>query len=287
MTANEDRGPGSEAWKQPENNTHALALQSQRGLEGAGPVTIDYYGHCAFKITTPAGLTLMFDPWRNDPSGAFGLWFGRPFPRETVDVCLSTHAHFDHDALYHVAATSVLDRAIGTWSFADVTITGVADKHAISSGGFLDLAAAVRQSGADPEPPNNPGQLDMVTYVVETGGVRILIWGDNRHDAPDDVFARWGHIDVLTLPIDGSHRVLSSAQVDAVVARLKPKIVIPTHYAVAGMSVALNMLRTAQDWVDAQPAKTVAESSRLTLDPEQCSRGWTARCIISGIGWWG
>ena len=266
MSANEDRGTGSEAWKQPENNTHVLALQSG-AVSAAGPVTIDYFGHCAFKITTPAGLTLMVDPWRNDPSGAFGLWFGRPFPREAVDVCLSTHAHFDHDALYHVAATSILDRAVGTWSFADVTVTGVPDKHAISSGGFLDLPAAVRQSGADPVPPNNPGQLDMVTYVVETGGVRILMWGDNRHDASDDVWAKWGRIDVLTLPIDGSDRVLNPPQIEEVIARLKPRIVIPTHYAVAGMSVALNMLRTAESWVGTQAGKTMADGPRLTLDP--------------------
>ena len=265
MAGNDNRGPGSEAWQQPENNTHVLALQGGTAA-AAGPVTLDYYGHSAFKITTPAGLTLLFDPWRNDPSGAFGLWFGRPFPRETVDVCLSTHAHFDHDAIYHVAATSILDRAVGTWSFADVTVTGVADKHGISSGGFLDLASAVRQSGAEPGPPDNPGGLDMVTYVVETGGVRILIWGDNRHDAPDDVWARWGRIDVLTLPIDGSRRILSYAQADEVVARLKPRIVIPTHYAVQGTTVALSMLRSAQEWVDAQPAKRHADGARLVLD---------------------
>ena len=266
MAGNEERGTGSEAWQQPENNTHMLALQSGAAAV-VGPVTIDYYGHCAFKITTPAGLTLMFDPWRNDPSGAFGLWFGRPFPRETVDVCLSTHAHFDHDALYHVSAATILDRAVGTWSFADVTITGVADKHAISSGGFLDLPAAVRQSGADPEPPNNPGQLDMVTYVVECGGIRILIWGDNRHNPPDDVWALWGHIDVLTIPIDGSDRVLNPVQIEEVIARLKPKIVIPTHYAIEGTTIALCMLRTAEAWTNTQAAKVMADGPRLTLDP--------------------
>lgn len=259
-------GSGSEAWKQAGNNEHMRTFKDGLSPSKPGQVAIDYYGHSALKVTTPAGLTLMFDPWRNDPSGAFGVWFGRAFPRETVDVCLSTHAHFDHDALYDVDATAVLDRVIGTWRFGDVIVTGVADKHALKSGGFLDLGKAVRQGGADPEPPNNPGHLDMVTYVVETGGVRILIWGDNRHDAPDEVWQRWGAIDVLTLPVDGSHRVLNADQANEVVARLKPRIVIPTHYAVEGMSVALNMLRSAEDWVRSSRTFRHLDSAHLTLD---------------------
>ena len=63
-----------------------------------GKVTIDFYGHAAFKMTSPAGLTMLFDPWRNDPSGAWGLWFPKEFPEIEVDAVISTHAHLDHDA---------------------------------------------------------------------------------------------------------------------------------------------------------------------------------------------
>ena len=93
---------------------------------------------------------------------------------------------------------------MGPWSFADIKITGIADKHATDCPGSYKWINAVKEFGADPYPPNNPGHLDMVTYVVETGGLRILIWGDNRHNAPDDVWKAWGKIDVLTLPVDGS-----------------------------------------------------------------------------------
>jgi L-ascorbate metabolism protein UlaG (beta-lactamase superfamily) len=262
----DNRTTGSDAWKQAGNNEHMLSLQGDLSPSSPGDVIIDYYGHSALKVTSPAGLTMMIDPWRNDPSGAFGLWFTRDFSRQVVDVCLSTHAHFDHDALYHVEATSVLDRAIGEWRFADVRVTGVPDKHALSSGGFFDLGQAVRQGGADPEPPNNPGHLDMVTYVIETGGIRVLFWGDNRHEPPEAVWRRWGAIDVLTLPIDGSDRVLNPAQIETILTRLKPKVVIPIHYAIEGMSSALNMLRSAEDWVSSQKSRRLAEGGRLTLN---------------------
>jgi hypothetical protein len=123
---------GSVAWKQPGNNHHVLELQSssKTASAAAGEVQIEYWGHCALKITSPSGLTMMFDPWRNDPSGYWGVWFPKEFSMPVVDIGLSTHTHFDHDAIDRVQATMLLDRMIGSYQFADVSITAVADKHA-------------------------------------------------------------------------------------------------------------------------------------------------------------
>lgn len=256
---------GSVAWKQPGNNNRILALQDVAPPQ-PGPVTIDYLGHCALRVTSPGGLGLLFDPWRNDPSGAWGMWFPKPFPRVAVDVALSTHAHFDHDALDHVDATMILDRMVGSWRFHDVTVTGIADKHATECPGWYKWIDAVKEAGVDPYPPDNPGHLDMVTYVVETGGLRILVWGDNRPDPPDAVWAAWGRIDVLSLPVDGSMHCLSYAQGDAVVARLGPKIVIPTHYRAAGVTSTLSTLQDADAWVDAQADVRRLDGPRLVLE---------------------
>jgi hypothetical protein len=65
----------------------------------SGDVKIEFYGHDAFKITSPAGLTVLTDPWRNDPTGLYPKWFLNEFPALRVDIVLSTHAHFDHDAV--------------------------------------------------------------------------------------------------------------------------------------------------------------------------------------------
>lgn len=256
---------GSVAWKQPGNNHHMLELV-KGAPPGKGAVTIDYFGHCAFKITSPAGLTMMFDPWRNSESGAWGLWFSKEFPRTVVDVCLSTHTHFDHDAIYRVDATSVLDRMIGSWSFSDVKITAVPDKHATDCPGWFKWINVVKESGGDPYPPNNPGHLDMASFVVETGGMRILIWGDNRANPPHEVWNKWGKIDVLTLPVDGSQHILSLEQGNAIVERLKPKVVIPTHYLAEGVSLTFSTLQTADGWVNMQKNKRKLTSPKLVLD---------------------
>lgn len=253
------------AWKQPGNNHHILNLQSQQGASDAGEVSLEYWGHCAFKITSPRGLTMLFDPWRNDPSGAWGLWFPKEFSMPIVDIGLSTHAHFDHDAVDKVQATTILDRMVGSFSFADVTITGIADKHACVAPGWYKWTNVLAEFGAKACPPDNPGHMDMVSYVVETGGMRILIWGDNRHNPPDDIWRRWGRIDVLTLPVDGSQHILSYDQGNEIVERLKPKVVIPTHYLCEGTSLTLSTLGTADEWVDRQKSKRRLDNPSLKL----------------------
>lgn len=254
----------SAAWMQPGNNNHVLDLQSSAAV-ASGDVTIDYFGHCAFRITSPSGLSVMLDPWRNDPSGAWGLWYPNDFPKVVVDVAMSTHAHFDHDALFRPDATMVLDRMVGNWTFADISITGIADKHACEAPGWYKWTDALAEFGMNACPPDNPGHMDMVMYVVEAGGIRTLIWGDNRHNPPDEVWNALGRIDVLTLPVDGSEHILSYEQGNAIVERLKPKIVIPTHYLNEATTLTLSTLANADEWVESQKSYTKLDSATLKL----------------------
>ena len=73
-------------------------------------------------------------------------------------------------------------------------------------------------------------------FVVEIEGVRYCHIGDNRHDFPETARERLGDIDVLMITVDDSCHLLSYEQVDALVARLEPKVVIPMHYYIEGMT---------------------------------------------------
>lgn len=92
---------------------------------------MEFYGHDAFKITSPEGLTILTDPWRNETTGSFPKWFLRNFPATQVDIVLSTHAHFDHDAVERPRALMVFERLVGDFKLGDVEITGLADKLVI------------------------------------------------------------------------------------------------------------------------------------------------------------
>ena len=258
-------------WTQPGNNNHVIGLQERQSF-GDGAVAFDYYGHCAFKITSPGGATLMFDPWRDDPSGAWGLWFKMKFPEALVDITLSTHTHFDHDAIDRPQSTMVLDRMVGSFQFADLKITGFADKHACLAPGWYKWTNALKEFGVQACPPNNIGHMDMVTYLVETGGIRTLIWGDNRHNPSDRFWDSVGEVDVLTLPVDGSQHILSFEQGNGIVERLKPKIVIPTHYLNEVTTYTLSTLATADDWVKSQKSYKMLDKATLSLAAADVSK---------------
>ncbi|MEM8956280.1 MAG: MBL fold metallo-hydrolase [Pseudomonadota bacterium] len=253
-------------WTQPGNNNGVIELQKTTGSATEGDVGIDFYGHCAMKFTSPGGATVLFDPWRDDPSGAWGMWYKNEFPETQVDICMSTHTHFDHDAIHRPVSTMVLDRMVGNFEFADVKITGFADKHACIAPGWYEWTNALAEFGAEACPPNNVSHMDMVVYVIDTGGVRTLIWGDNRHNPPQEFWDAIGEIDVLTLPVDGSEHILSYAQADAIVERLKPKVVIPTHYLSETTTFTLSTLQDADDWVTAQPSYKMLDGASLSLN---------------------
>jgi len=251
-------------WTQPGNNNHVIGLQEAKNFPEGG-LRLDYYGHCALKLTSPGGASLLFDPWRDDPSGAWGLWFKQKFPETVADITLSTHTHFDHDAIDRPVSTMVLDRMVGKFEFADVRITGFADKHACLAPGWYKWTNALAEFGAKACPPDNVGHMDMVTYLVEAGGVRTLIWGDNRPDPAEGFWAAIGQVDILTLPVDGSQHILSYDQANAIVERLKPKIVIPTHYLNETTTYTLSTLQAADEWVKQQKSFKLLDSPTLSL----------------------
>ena len=256
----------SDAWRQSSNNNHVIELQKSVPTLSDGAVTIDFYGHAAFRITSPAGLSLLFDPWRNDPSGAWGLWFPEEFPEVKVDAVLSTHAHFDHDAVYRPESSMVLDRMSGHWKLGDIAVLGLADKHVCVSPGTHKWHEAFEEFDVEGCPPNNPGHMDNVIFLIESGGIRIVIWGDNRATPASHVLAALTNIDVLILPVDESQHLLSYEQSDDIVEKLAPKIVIPAHYLTSGVSSVLSTLGTAEEWVDRHPGAVKLGEPSLKVD---------------------
>lgn len=55
---------------------------------------LTWYGHAAFKLTTPSGKVLLIDPWITNPSNKNGKEDLAKLDK--VDLILITHGHFDH-----------------------------------------------------------------------------------------------------------------------------------------------------------------------------------------------
>ena len=204
----------------------------------------------------------MVDPWRNHPSRKWD-WYFHDFPITEVDIGISTHAHFDHDALHRLDAHVLLDRLIGQYTFGDVTISGFADKHAVDSTYALYDYKKISKffNNVDIEPPNNPRSWDNCLLVLEVGEMRILHWGDNRHNPPENIWSALGHIDIALLPIDASQHVMGHKHTAQIIDTLKPRVVIPHHYYIWDVVQRQSTLQTCHDWVEACKQKEILSTS--------------------------
>ena len=194
-------------------------------------VTLDYFGHCAFLWTTAQGVRALIDPYRNQVDR---FWFLRGFPPVEADVVMVTHSHFDHDAVEQVPGLPTILRGACEFRVGDLAVYGVLDTHARLRGG----------------PP-----LDNVIFLVQNGGIRFCHIGDNRSDIPPQVRDAIGEVDVLMVTVDDSCHLLSYEQVESLTQLLRPRVVIPTHYLIPGLTSEDAYgrsgipLKTAETWL--------------------------------------
>lgn len=198
--------------------------------EPTGQLTVTYYGHCAFLWETGQGSRVLADPYRNREDR---FWFTRKFPKIHCEVGLITHAHFDHDAAERLPETASLLRSPGELKYQDVSVRGIGDFHS-------------NPRGNTPDFPN-------VMYRLEADGLRFLHLGDNRADWPNEVTDSVGEVDVLMVTVDDSNHLLTYQEVDSIIGRLRPKVVIPMHYQVPGLIPDSAGLLPADGWLETRP----------------------------------
>lgn len=204
---------------------------------------LTYFGHCAFRWQTTGGVTVVADPYRN---AADRYWFTRLFPELRCDLGLITHAHFDHDAVERLPEAASILRMPGELTVGDFRIRGIGDFHSGTS----------RLSDF----PN-------VMFRLQSGGVRYLHIGDNRVEWPVHVSQAVGDIDVLMVTVDDSNHLLTHDQVDSLVNRLQPRIVIPMHYAIPGLHSTECELLPPEGWLSQQRKVRRLESDRFEFAP--------------------
>ena len=191
---------------------------------------LTYFGHCAFRWETPNGVTVMADPYRNQ---AGRYWFTRLFPGVHCDLGLISHAHFDHDAADRLPEAASILRMPGEFAVSDLRIRGIGDFH----------------SG-----PSRLSDFPNVMFRLEADGVRFLHIGDNRADWPPEVARAVGDVDVLLVTVDDSIHLLTYDEVDGLIDRLQPRVVIPMHYAIPGLTAPECELLPPERWLERQPA---------------------------------
>lgn len=82
---------------------------------------------------------------------------------------------------------------------------------------------------------SDQGMLSTI-YHVECGDVRLGILGNIQPKLSEDQYESIGVIDILIIPVGGGGYTLDATSAAAIVRNVGPKVVVPVHYAGAGLS---------------------------------------------------
>ncbi|PNX47805.1 MAG: Zn-dependent hydrolase [Thermoplasmata archaeon M11B2D] len=170
---------------------------------------IRWHGHSCFEITND--ITIVTDP--HD-----GRSIGIPAPNITGDIILVSHNHYDHNSVKSVekenskVITDDRKRTIGT-----IQINGYPAYHDTVHG---------EKRGT------------MILFKFTCDDITFCHLGDLGHELDEKTIQQIGKIDILFIPIGGTYTI-DAERAWKVIQSLKPKITIPMHYRIEGLSLPI------------------------------------------------
>lgn len=169
---------------------------------------IIWHGHSCFEVSDK--VTVVIDP--HD-----GKSLGIKTPSVRADVLLISHDHFDHNCSRIVKGDFVTMREPGKKELKGVKVQGLPAYH--------DDAEGTKR-----------GKVTLFRF--EIGGIRFCHCGDLGQDLSDQQVQALGKVDVLFVPVGGVF-TLDGAGAQRLVDRLQPKVVVPMHFRIGGLSLSI------------------------------------------------
>jgi hypothetical protein len=174
---------------------------------------IQYYGDYCFKITTkPAGRATEDVVLWTDPCGKE---VGLRAPFGQASVLMLSHANRDDD---NVSGLMKSEPAL-------LDAPGEYAAHGITALGFLSFR----------DGENGAIRGQNTVYAFESEGIHCCFLGALGHEMSAELIEKVNGVDILFLPIGGHDTMDSKSAADAV-RKIEPKLVIPMHYLMTGMT---------------------------------------------------
>lgn len=172
-------------------------------------MTITWYGQSCFRIETKEGSVLI-DPFSKE--------IGLKPPRIKDDIVLVSHKHYDHSNIEDANPEAFIIQNPGEYENHGIAIRGIQSFH--------DNKEGVEQG------------LNTI-YVLKAEELNVCHLGDLGHILTDKQVEDIGDIDILMIPVGGTYTIDAKTAVE-VINQIEPKIVIPMHYKISGLTVSLD-----------------------------------------------
>ncbi|MCX6653002.1 MAG: MBL fold metallo-hydrolase [Methanomassiliicoccales archaeon] len=169
---------------------------------------IIWHGHSCFEVSDK--VTVVIDP--HD-----GKSLGIKTPSVRADVLLISHDHFDHNCSRIVKGDFVTMREPGKKELKGIKVLGLSAYH--------DDAEGTKR-----------GKVTLFRFDI--GGIRFCHCGDLGQDLGDQQVQALGKVDVLFVPVGGVF-TLDGEGAQRLVDRLQPKVVVPMHFRIGGLSLSI------------------------------------------------
>jgi len=216
----------------------------------AGKTELTWYGHSAFKLTTPNGKVILIDPWIANPSNKNGKEDIDKLDK--VDLILLTHGHGDHVGNTVEIAKKTGAKLVTTFdlSKAMVAYKGYPKENATlgTAGHFggeialldgeVKVAFIPALHGSDLEGGEGGPSAGLPVAAGEAGGFLVSVNNGPAiyHAGDTDVFSdmalvnRFRKVDVFIAPIGDKFTMGPSRAALATRFVAPGKLVIPMHY---------------------------------------------------------
>lgn len=196
---------------------------------------IRWHGHSCWEITND--LILVTDP--HD-----GKSIGIHAPSVQGDIILVSHDHYDHNSVKSVEKEgSKIIKDGRKRTIGNVEIKGIDSFHD-------DVEGAKRGSN--------------IIFKFDVDGVNFCHLGDLGHDLDKEHVDKIGDVDILFIPIGGTFTV-DDKQAWGVVKKINPKIVIPMHYKIGGLSLPI---AGVDSFLEQNPYKVLHVGNEIDIEKE-------------------